>query len=281
MNWFILIICSLRGVNIIFKGESDNKAKRSKFVTIFKSILLRLFFSKVNFFLCSYKMNIEYYKYFGVSSNKLLKAPCFVDNNFYQQILKEFECDKELINKNKNKFNFLFCGRLNKRKNPLMAIQAIEDLFKFYPNIHLYIVGDGPLKWLLNEYVKEKNLSSIITFEGFKHVKSDLCRYYFISDALILPSLLDPSPKCLNECMNFSTIPIVSDLVGTANDMVVHHYNGMVFKSNSLKDLKNNIKVLIENKELKKKLSSNALKTVLYSWNLDNNIEAINYAINS
>lgn len=60
----------------------------------------------------------------------------------------------------------LFIGRLEKRKGPRQAIDALVELKKHIPDARLIIAGDGPMKKSLKEYVADNEIKGV-EFLGF------------------------------------------------------------------------------------------------------------------
>ena len=54
-------------------------------------------------------------------------------------------------------YEYIFVGSLTKRKNPFSLIQAFEKLLN-NDDQRLHLVGDGPLKNSIENYVYKKNL---------------------------------------------------------------------------------------------------------------------------
>ena len=59
-----------------------------------------------------------------------------------------------------------------------------------------------------------------------------LSEVYTISDFFCINSDYDASPKVLNEVLNFKTPVISRNTVGTSGDLIIHKYNGFIFKNN-------------------------------------------------
>jgi len=92
--------------------------------------------------------------------------------------------------RNFNKPSFMFVGRLNNQKNPLLAIQSFNYALinKFIPeNSMLYIAGEGPLKNELENYIDLNDLAKSVKILGFLNSET-LSIYYSKSIALVSTS---------------------------------------------------------------------------------------------
>ncbi|MAZ78161.1 MAG: hypothetical protein CMF39_05735 [Legionellaceae bacterium] len=271
--WIALISAKILGKKIIFKGESDLLAKRSFFKEIIKKVYVKTFFNRVDYFLYSYKKNAEYYCHYGASRRSLYFMPCAVDNEYFQAIAANLDRQEERgrLGFAEDEVVMLYVGRLEPRKQPDLLLRALSHFCK--TKIRLVYVGDGSMMAALKDQVKALSLENQVRFDGFK--SHELINAYFkSSDLLVLPSLLDPSPKVVNEAMNFSLPVIVSDKVGTANDLVVNRQNGMVFKAGDVNSLVLAMKEVAFDQAVRARLSEKALSTVS-QWNYQLGVESV------
>jgi len=91
----------------------------------------------------------------------------------------------------------------------------------------LVIVGDGPLRGSLEDYVRRRKISAVF-FSGFKP-RDKVLEYYSLADVLVLPSSFEPHGLVVNEAMCFGLPVIVSDKVGAGPDLVKHKENGFIY----------------------------------------------------
>ncbi len=77
-----------------------------------------------------------------------------------------------------------FVGNLTYSKNPFVLLQLMKKLNKENKNIHLLIIGDGPLRNELESFVKKDCIENIY----FLGKKFDIEKYYSAMDLFILPS---------------------------------------------------------------------------------------------
>ncbi|AYO57050.1 hypothetical protein CO230_02235 [Chryseobacterium sp. 6424] len=115
--------------------------------------------------------------------------------------------------------NFLYVGRLSPEKNLPDLIRCFNEL----PNLNLHIVGFGPL---------DKDLKAIalqnIKFHGSVN-NQQLHLYYQDFDVFILPSTSEVWGLVVEEALNNGMPVIVSNKVGCVEEVVIDHYNGLVF----------------------------------------------------
>jgi glycosyltransferase involved in cell wall biosynthesis len=106
----------------------------------------------------------------------------------------------------------IFSGKLTPRKRPLDAVRAIE---RCKGEVNLLMLGTGPLQ----EEVRHFEAQLPIRCLGFIN-QADLPGWYASADVLVLPSEKEPWGLVVNEGMACGLVPVVSDAVGCAPDLV-------------------------------------------------------------
>jgi len=106
----------------------------------------------------------------------------------------------------------IFSGKLTTRKRPLDAVRAME---RCQVELNLLMIGDGPLR----EEVRPYEARLPIRCLGFVN-QADLPGWYGSGDILVLPSEREPWGLVVNEGMACGLVPVVSDIVGCAPDLV-------------------------------------------------------------
>ncbi len=119
----------------------------------------------------------------------------------------------------------LFSARFTERKRPLDLLRAVNEIS--HQDITVLFVGDGVEREAMEEYARQNGIKAV--FVGFIN-QGAIAKYYSVADVAVVISDYDPSPKALNEAMNFELPIIVTDVVGTANDLVRHGENGFLVK---------------------------------------------------
>jgi glycosyltransferase involved in cell wall biosynthesis len=106
----------------------------------------------------------------------------------------------------------IFSGKLIQRKRPLDLIRAVE---RSRPAPNLLLLGDGPLRAEVGGYERRLPVRCL----GFVN-QSELPGWYACGDVLALPSDREPWGLVVNEGMACGLVPVVSDAVGCAPDLV-------------------------------------------------------------
>jgi len=150
-------------------------------------------------------------------------------------------CPNFINKKNvKKESDFIYVGRIDKRKGVDLLIKAIHLLKKSEKKLPIvYVVGDGKWKNELENLSKKLNLKNILFF-GYQNYNSTL-NLISKSRFLLLPSNYESCPLVIGEAMALGTPPIVSD-IPALKKMVSNGKNGFIFEKNNIEDLSKMIK---------------------------------------
>lgn len=268
-NWIVMITCFLRGVPVLFRGESNLLQKSFFLKENLKRLVLKYLFKNIRGFLSIGTLNTEFYKSYGVSEKKIFLVPYTIDNDYFISKSKELELMKEGL---KVKFGIpkdfpviLFSGKISGVKDPMTLLKAFIEVRKDIKSA-LVFVGDGVLKNRLEDYVCNNSVKNVY-FLGFKN-QSELPEFYSMADILVLPSVHEPWGLVVNEAMCFGLPVIVSDKVGASRDLVKDGVNGYIFKNKDVDMLSNYIKMLLLNEEDRKKMGNKSLE-IITNWSYD------------
>lgn len=238
------ILGLLRGHKIIIRTETPlNQFILSDSIFFPFKKAYALFWSKIgSYYLYIGNQNYQFWKYFGVKDKKLFKAGYTVDNEFFLSKRLNISQRGKLrlhFNFTEKTFVIIFVGKLIQKKRPKLLVDAVKELKKRGLDIGLLLLGDGEMR---EEILSEVENESNIHFIGFVN-QSDLPTYYSISDALVLPSGVGETWGLVaNEALNFDLRLIISDLVGSAYDLI-YDSNGTTFQCDSLQELINAIEL--------------------------------------
>ncbi len=167
--------------------------------------------------------------------------------------------------KYKSIIEFLFVGRIIPIKNLSFLIKSFLEALKENNNIILNIVGNGEEK----EINKLKSLTKgnkNINFLGAKN-KDELVKIYQNNDVFALTSNYDNYPNVIFEAMA-SGLPVIGTNVGGIPSQVVNKETGLIIENNNIKQLKDAILDLANDKELREKMGMAGRKRVEkeFSW---------------
>ena len=169
---------------------------------------------------------------------------------------------RERYNIDDDEIAIVIIGRLVPIKNHNLFIEAIKKVNeKTSKKIRAFIVGDGEERNNLEEKAKSLNLK--ISDGSIGSEKSTLTFTSWIKDAdianagadiIALSSLNEGTPVSLIEAQAASN-PIVSTLVGGIENVVIANETALLSEKNDLEGFTENLLKLIEDEDLRKKMS--------------------------
>ena len=258
---------------LILRVENNLLKKENSFKKFFKKIFFFLFFKFFDYFLYIGKQNYQFYRRSGVTKEKLLPAPYFVDNNFFKPKNKKNNIKK------KDEIVFIFSGKFIERKKPMDILKALNSpILKKY-NYKFIFLGEGKLKKKCIEFCKKNGLTNVIFF-GFVNQKQ-IGKYYNFSDVVVMPSEYETWGLSINEAMASGCACIVSKETGCGKDLIRtkgKNKNGLIFNCGDIDSLSLKIKNFLDNKKKISKWKKNSIN-IIKEYTLKKTINSINKII--
>ena len=132
-DFLIMLLAKLTKTKIIFRGEATLRGNEGQtFKSKLKEKFLRWWLKQCNIVMYSCTGNKEYWKYYGVSEDKMLPIPCAVDNKFFQNERKKYLGKEKEIKKelgiDENDFVILYVSRMNSNKNLYTLVKAASRI---------------------------------------------------------------------------------------------------------------------------------------------------------
>lgn len=111
----------------------------------------------------------------------------------------------------KNNINFIAIGRISPEKDHKKLLIAFSKVLKYYGNIMLYILGDGPLKESLINFAENIGISDKVIFTG--HIKNP---YWLLNkcQCMVQSSNYEGQPIVILEAMALGKNIISTDIKG-------------------------------------------------------------------
>lgn len=153
-----------------------------------------------------------------------------------------------------------YIGQLIPRKGLDVLIRAVSRLKGV--NWKLVLVGDGEQRAELVHLAAEEGVADSIEFMGFRDDRLSFLKGF---DMFVLPSRHEGIPRCLMEAMTAGVPVIASDIPG-CNDLVSDRETGLLFPMDDEVRLLEAVEVLVNDKELGLRLSSNGRRLIDESY---------------
>ena len=212
--WMLLgaLLCRTRRVPYLLRAESAPQGRATGLRRHLRNAVARSVVSASAAGLAIGQLNEEFYRNYGAS--RIIWAPYSVDDERFaappptsrSELLSRWNLDG-------HKPVILFCGKLSPRKRPLDLCAAAKALAH---DVNVLFVGDG----VLVDEVRTCLPPGTGAITGFVN-QSELPAYYHAADIIVLPSEWETWGLVVNEAMAAGVLPVVSDRVGAAPDLVV------------------------------------------------------------
>jgi glycosyltransferase involved in cell wall biosynthesis len=253
-------------VPVIFRGDSTTLDDCSGFSlsSYFRFIFLQWVYRKVDYVLSPGSASDQYFLKSGLKQNQIIRTEHAINNERFMSMSETEENEllelKSSLSIKENQVVFLFAGKFIDKKNPLLLIEAFEQLKKIKDNVLLLLVGNGILEKQIKERINRLpfQIASAIILLPFQD-QHQIKLLYRISNVYVLPS---KGPQetwglSVNEALACATPVIVSDKCGSSKDLVKHEANGLVFKSDNCQDLIQKMEMMC-NDDFRKRLAAKA-----------------------
>ena len=187
--------------------------------------------------------------------------------------LLERSVDLEKVKAIREQFNHLTiigtATALTEQKNIPNLISAAEIIIKKRKDVVFLVVGEGRLRGKLENSVRRKGLEDRFRFMGFK---KDIENYIKAFDLFVLPSDYEGLSGAVLNAMLLK-VPVVSTNAGGLSEVVFDMETGLLVERNRSKDLAEAIETVLEDENLRKKITENAYKLVKENFSVDKMVE--------
>jgi len=164
---------------------------------------------------------------------------------------------------NDHRPTILFVGRITPEKNVTELIDAFPIIAAKIPDVHLVIVGSGPLDEEIRR--RAQKFESGITVWGESH-GTELLGFFARADVFVNPSVTENFCTTNMEALASGT-PVVAANAGGNPEQVFPAINGFLAEPNNPTDLARQVIAILENLNLKADLTQQARPSILeFDW---------------
>ena len=150
---------------------------------------------------------------------------------------------KRIVLKPEDCQHIVHIGGFTFEKNHVGVLRIFQALVNSNQNVHLHLIGDGPLKPVIEKEVNKMGLNSKITFYGF--VNNPLS-YIKAANVFILPSIIEGLPAVILEAMSCE-IPVIAYNVGGIKEIVENGKTGWLIEKNDEFGFKDALEIVLGN----------------------------------
>ncbi len=192
-------------IGVIESNSSNKLVRRLMSIIIKRNIRI---YKKCNLTMAKTPYIYNKLEKLGVRNIKL--SPVGLDfelmNNNYDNI--DISKIKLQLGFDKSDKIILFIGRLEKQKNPLLAIDILKEVMNYDKNYHMVIIGKGILKDQLIKKINDEKLKDNIKYIE-QVANKDIWKYYVISECFINLNLEEIFGMAILEAM-FYGCPVIA-----------------------------------------------------------------------
>ena len=161
--------------------------------------------------------NRKFYTSYGASSDRIFFAPYSVDTDRFSEAGAAGRARRttmlESLGMEPESLLVLFAAKLQPWKRPMDVVRAMDRLGR---PANLVMIGDGPLRPDMENLAFRRPWMRTLGFVNQKEIGE----WYGAADLFVLPSEHEPWGLAVNEAMAAGAVPVVSDAVGCAPDLV-------------------------------------------------------------
>ena len=158
------------------------------------------------------------------------------------------KAEEDVIELNKECIRLIAVGTLKHIKGYDRLLNIMQKLVMENPNIHLYILGDGPLRQLMLEDIKSKDLTGNVTLLGYKE---NPYKYVKNSDLYVCSSYSEGFSTAVTEALIVGT-PVCTVKVSGMTEMLGNNNEYGVVTDNDETSLYKALRILLSDNELLK-----------------------------
>jgi len=162
----------------------------------------------------------------------------------------------------KDKFTIGFVGRLSIEKGPTCLLEALRNLKGV--DYECLVVGDGPIRGELENYVAENNLDGKVKFLGFQN---EIAKFMHLMDVVVVPSLNETFGLTVIEAFALKK-PVIASNVGGIPELVSDKRTGLLFHANDALALSERILYVYKNKDKANEMGKNGYNLLMKDFTM-------------
>ncbi len=260
----------LARVPVVINGEHG-----AFFLKRHQVVLQKGLFSRCDYYLSvSESLRTKAVQALGLPYEKITVIKNGVDTSFFTGQYSKLEIIEELRNGGfkieEDSFIVVSIGSLKPEKAQRVLLEAVkrinqEKLSKNKP-IQILLVGDGPDREILRDYVKTNNLENSVSFLGSR---SDVQKVLSVSDLLVSTSISkhEGLSNVMLEAMSSGVPVIATESVGS-QEIVQEGLNGFLINEGDVGRLTECIVELLSDEEKLRRFSQGAKEKILKEFSL-------------
>jgi glycosyltransferase involved in cell wall biosynthesis len=222
--WQAAWACRRNGTPVLVRGDSHLRTRRSPTKRAAKRLIHGTFIPRFDACLAVGAWSEQYFRHYG--ARRVFTVPHSIDRGVFGHRApdRESACLENLGLPSESTV-FVLAAKLADAKRPMDFVRAVERAARDGTQLSGLIIGDGPSRRELEEYVRTRDLP--VRFAGFVN-QSRMASMYRLGDVLVVPSS-ETWGIVVNEAMSCGLPCIVSDAVGCNPDLISAGVTGHTF----------------------------------------------------
>ncbi|CAB4914224.1 unannotated protein [freshwater metagenome] len=172
----------------------------------------------------------------------------------------------------KIKLHLLFAAELNEHKGAVVLLNAWSKICKNYPNITLFIAGEGVAREFLQQYANTSEIGSQVVFTGWLS-QIELNEYLSSECIFIMPSMLGEAFGLIAAEASMAGAAVIVSRIGALPEIVKDRVSGLVVTPGDSNSLAQAIEELLNDEELRSKLGSEAKKRAQRLFSMEKSVD--------
>ena len=205
----------------------------------------------------------EYLRGHRIDESTIFTAPNAVDNDLFASAAAAARQNETAVRRELAlpERYFLFVGRLVREKGVfelLLAYAKLDESMR--REVGLVLVGDGECRQALQEQGSAVS-PGVVRFAGFAQ-REQLAVYYALAETLILPTYTDTWGLVVNEAMACGLPVILSRAAGSAADLVMENWNGLLVDPKDVSSLMLAMRTIADQPGLRATMRANSAQHI-------------------
>ena len=157
--------------------------------------------------------------------------------------------------------NIISVGRLSTEKGYIDLLKIFKQLAKRHKDWHLDIIGDGPERDKLEEYIKTRQLEDKVTLHGFRS-KDYIDKMLHQASLYVMTSLTESFGIVLLEAMSHGIPCVAFSSAEGAREIISSGKNGYLIKNRNASAMIKKIEDLMKKEDVRKQMGKEARKSI-------------------
>lgn len=165
----------------------------------------------------------------------------------------------------------LYVGRLDPVKGLPVLLDAVRRLASTRDDVHLDIVGDGPLRPHVESIIAQEKLSEHVTLHGYLS-QAQLRALQQEVDVMVLTSFAEGLPVVLIEAMA-GGLPVVAPRITGIPELIEHGTSGFLYTAGHVDELCSAVESLLDDPDVRSRFARNGRGVVESQFSLTTECE--------